>query len=270
MTDPTVHLLRTTGGSQCGRGGFADADINSVTCPTCSEEHEALTGAASAFHDLAAIQAVLDGEEDPPVEDGEVSERVLELRTRALRAEEQVRHLSALRGIDAAETSRLREREARLRRLLVRLCGHVVQDHPDGSPSWEPTDHEEIAAMVERADKLLEDAADIEVAAQKAAAWDRASGSDAQMQHEGRLSRICRILRLSEEGASLTFRGLWDLDAEGRRVHFGVGLDSRFGVAVKGLQGLDPYAPGAVQAASCLILAHLEKLREERGVAGGR
>jgi hypothetical protein len=54
-----VHLLKTRGGSACGEGGAADADINFVTCKKCQRLHDKHEEAGersftSAKHLLAA------------------------------------------------------------------------------------------------------------------------------------------------------------------------------------------------------------------------
>lgn len=41
--EPTVHLLTTREGNECGTDGPSDPDINAVTCPACLSAHEALT-----------------------------------------------------------------------------------------------------------------------------------------------------------------------------------------------------------------------------------
>ena len=170
-SDPLVHLLRPQGGSQCGRPGPVDADINFITCDDCDEQHEALQeprcisyevamaggsphpeAVVAELRNLAMVLAddadpedliqvqlrmvklsaiVLDREDPvlldlrevqrwaqsegpcPPYREGvarmleRLDQSFVQLREGRARAEEQVRHLSALRGVDAAEMARL-------------------------------------------------------------------------------------------------------------------------------------------------------------------
>lgn len=43
-----THLQQTRGGSQCGRPGRTEADINEVTCPDCLTQHDQITNEGQA------------------------------------------------------------------------------------------------------------------------------------------------------------------------------------------------------------------------------
>ena len=196
-SDPLVHLLRPQGGSQCGRPGPVDADINFITCDDCDEQHEALQEprcisyevamAGGSTHPEAVVAelrnlAMIAGEDAEPEDRAALQIRLVKLSSivleredryqqavkeiaaeqvareaailaaaehqrRADRAEEQVRYLSALRGVDAAEMGKLRQERdeaskenGKLREALQRLLDltpagdtmRTIMGHPVG------------------------------------------------------------------------------------------------------------------------------------------
>ena len=73
--------------------------------------------------------------------------------------------------------------------------------------------------------------------------------------HNDDVRAIARMLGLPDHHATLTYRGLWDLDTDRRRLHFGHGI--RPGVSVMQVPSLEGIRSDDLRAGAALIRLHI-------------